>query len=797
MPDTDLDSTIAALEGQLAEVQGVIQEELAAQAPEPQFLEEQGVANDERGILNTLLENRPNAILGELNRRGYESTPDPSGRLGVRPLGSPADAPYRRIEPEGWMGGGSSVLGGIKELAKDVVLDGGNNILGAVPAIAMGAKSVLDKPLQALGLNIGTNVAGQVPTEMLTDYIAEQRFGVPGPEQTGDIGAPERGVALGALAGATQTGLQVPLEGAGALGSRFMAWKRGGTPQEIAASTIQNEVFTASPDEKLSVRWVDKATGQEVPPALAQQNPAAVEAVPYSPMQETFERLRDKEGFFNAVKQRARTDGTSYDGAARAVMEEELSSTGKMLDDTVTEIAKDPSTALPFSEYQKAFETAKANQHARFSSMHGDEPTGGIAAQVDQIYESRLATIQDGALSKLRSKQAVVAQQEKSITDELSKVSKEMNQLDAKASAGQKLSINQQSRRAELQSQFDKLDKDWTNVDAQMQNLKLLEKDPPVDFDYGNAVKKELYQEAKQTFDRDPGRLSVPSETYKNMAGALGDFMGTVAETGTNKELAMAFRTLSQKFGDFSDLYKWSDKALANMFTQLTPAEIFKKYKPGAALGKGGIHPWVSIREGASSTKRAFRDAIETLAPPQSTQQAISEMNAASAALYQTKRLSNRVVAQQLSRSVSGIDPESMRRQMALALAVDNGFVDSANAQEIDLNQFPPGLWDQLQAKADMSLQPLQDALKFGSEEEVGAAQSQIIKQYPDLFPPPQTGIPGEVVVNGKVKLYDPMDRARYAQQIQVDSGLDWSEKADIISEMNSTFTVKNPRRAR
>lgn len=158
-----------------------------------------------------------------------------------------------------------------------------------------------------------------------------------------------------------------------------------------------------------------------------------------------------------------------------------------------------------------------------------------------------------------------------------------------------------------------------------------------------------------------------------------------------------------------------------------------------------------------------------------------------------------------VARSVGGLvgsanaeeNLSTIRDGAMLSTLIDGGHIPPNSRQAgFDMAQLPPDLQAQVGQQVMAVLQPLNDAIKFGGEEEVGAAYSQVIKQFPELFPEPKTGIKGEVVDSrGKVKLYDPNDRARYASQLQVNSTISWSEKAKMSSELNSTFTVINPRK--
>lgn len=158
-----------------------------------------------------------------------------------------------------------------------------------------------------------------------------------------------------------------------------------------------------------------------------------------------------------------------------------------------------------------------------------------------------------------------------------------------------------------------------------------------------------------------------------------------------------------------------------------------------------------------------------------------------------------RTIAPFLVSSAGAQEPDltTLKNSMTLSTLIDNGIAPPDSRQSgFDISKVDPQMMQMVNAKVMEALAPLNDAIRFGGEDEVGAAYSQVMKQFPELFPAPKTGIKGEVTDSkGNVKLYDPMDRARYMGQIQVDSDMDWGEKAKVVSELNSTFTVRNPKK--
>ena len=115
-------------------------------------------------------------------------------------------------------------------------------------------------------------------------------------------------------------------------------------------------------------------------------------------------------------------------------------------------------------------------------------------------------------------------------------------------------------------------------------------------------------------------------------------------------------------------------------------------------------------------------------------------------------------------------------------LAQDRGlFAEDAFAAD----QIDPAMEEELEIQMKGQLQPLEDAIKFGDEQDVAMALSETAKRFPEAFPKPKSGIHGEVIMNGKTTLPSPDDRMKYSDMIKKDPTLSVTEKANAISAVN------------
>lgn len=295
------------------------------------------------------------------------------------------------------------------------------------------------------------------------------------------------------------------------------------------------------------------------------------------------------------------------------------------------------------------------------------------------------------------------------------------------------------------------------------------------------------YKEAKRVF-------SVLSDFSKIIPRAVG-----IANTIPGKTTGLAPVTLGQ-IGQMT-AKEAATKAAAG--AEYVAGRVVRPLAQGLGIAKEGLtdNSGLTINADFARTMRLLPDAGDPSAAYR------GNMLTNMAAQF-SEKAATQVFGVPLSRQVSkyvpvasaqGAEPDltDLKNGATLSILIDSGKIPPNSRQAgADLSQVDAQTMMEANQQVMMALQPLNDAIKFGNEDEIGAAYSQVAKQFPELFPAPKTGIKGEVEDSqGRVKLYDPTDRARYMSQVQVDSELGWDEKAKIVSELNNTFTVLNPKR--
>lgn len=101
----------------------------------------------------------------------------------------------------------------------------------------------------------------------------------------------------------------------------------------------------------------------------------------------------------------------------------------------------------------------------------------------------------------------------------------------------------------------------------------------------------------------------------------------------------------------------------------------------------------------------------------------------------------------------------------------------------------PPEVLDEAHQISMQATQPLRDAMRFGDHLDVANELMRLGKSFPEAFPEPRTGIHGEVELDGKPALLDPLDRAKFSDRVKQSS---WGtkDKARVLSELNVTGKV-------
>lgn len=123
-------------------------------------------------------------------------------------------------------------------------------------------------------------------------------------------------------------------------------------------------------------------------------------------------------------------------------------------------------------------------------------------------------------------------------------------------------------------------------------------------------------------------------------------------------------------------------------------------------------------------------------------------------------------------------------------------YVEFSPEERQQLAQILPDLEQQVaqrEAEFEQAFQAVDDALALGGEPEVGAAVSRLAKLFPEAFESPKSGIVGEVRINGKPTLLDPVDRGRYAQKIE-NMNLDSIEEYRVLTALHKDGTVIVPK---
>lgn len=760
----------------------------------------------DRAVVNNLLQSRPNALKQYLGSIGYDVAEDENGRLGVRQQGD--TGPYGRIEPEGWFGGGSGIPGGTGELLADMLVDTPNDVLAMSGTLASSGEKVLAAPLRALGINVGMGAATGAAAENLTDAGAEY-LGVPPAEETGDMGPTLRGGISGGIGGAMQTFL-------GGLGEGIFG---GPSTNQVGQRMVKESLDI--PNKELSggaVSLGTDAAGNPIP-VVAGYNGAELQMT--SPAQEVLDALQNDYGFFAKVRQVAQETGEDYYRVADKLTQAELKVTGERLGGVAEKLAKDPATTQSFSQVATQMEGARDAIKQRLQVSLSSDPSVNVVSfgdQVDSAVQSQIDYMRNTATSLVKREMDTINSQiaavEKSGTGVqiagqdvgvgLKAAQKKLGPLEKKLSNGETLSKKEQTLYSTLKPKADALQAKVDELTNQFFQKDAMLADPPVNFALLNGTKMGLYTEAAKFFEANPQKLNAAGVALKDISGAMGEYVAEVAKAAKDPTLQPLFVQFSKQYSHYRDFSRYGAAAFGEMDKMAERAGLLSRLRPSAYMrgGASGVTPrfLAVLRSGVDNARTQFKDGIDKLANPDPGR--ISQIMAAATAFGQTVARTpvNTIVSSQLGRSISGPLSGSqfmndLSQRMTLSALSDMGIISEAQAQEgLDLNQVPPEALDFAKQSIGPSLQTLQDAIKFGGEEEVGAALSQITKKFPELFPEPRTGIKGEVEVDGVIKLYDPMDRARYAAKIQNDDSIDWEEKADIVSEMNASFTARIPR---
>lgn len=425
--------------------------------------------------------------------------------------------------------------------------------------------------------------------------------------------------------------------------------------------------------------------------------------------------------------------------------------------------------------------------------------------QIEREGMERLREIKD-SLVPIETKEAFNDKKAElsAVTSRVNSLRNELSTLESRAGKGNK---NKQRKLGEKSARIKmdllKAETEQGNLLTAVNDLQKEIDNPKLSFYNNWEVRVQLDRLAKDAFDNPDA--SIYGKLYEAMSNAARDFENSRASM-INPEVATSLDALQRKYYLLNQIIPGAGRVAKKSFADEEKTGILGRTRGMIRLGRTGVYPVISENLFRGADKKAMR---ETLSRAQNTinfngmGNGIGNRNItnlATAAISDASRYAVRgMVTGQVAREARDYVKNSgslkgLENSITMEALFDAGLVNEEEKRTgVDLNRIQmsnPELFRQVMAEASMPMTMLRDAIRFGDEEDVGVALTQIAKTYPSVFPDPETGIKGEVKVGGKIKLYDAMDRAKYAEKIKQDSGKSWEDKARIVSELNDTWTV-------
>lgn len=745
-----------------------------------------------------------------LASRGYESIPNENGDdLLVSPAGS--GQPFAPMEVDlghalNPVGGDFHPLNALGELGLDT-LEGADDVLKTLPVAGV-------KTLASIaGLGGLTNAVADPAFEAIGAKAAGLDYSAKDAEQSA-IGGAVRGVTsapIQRMLGAVFDYIPPVIRKADVFGRLNKLF--GLNPAEVAdsmAAGVKGEL-------------AQTAGGKAILPA-SNGSPATVLE---NPIEEVYRYAHDQMDLFKPLAGEARPLATMQKNLITLQQEAgaELNAIGtSKTPGLVDAIDSDPAGSVPFAEVQATFDAAKTaiKQQMGVASKDGSNTVASgnqIDAALDrqwQIFKSKfvkpLSKEEEQLLSQYETLQNGGRLGDEKL-DPIPAVEAEIKRIEGMVNKKGKLSASNQNKLEALKSELNDRQNQISQIQADVLKIRANQADPVVNFRAINDFKRGLQTEGVKGYES--GNVGPMTEAMADMGGALGDYVGQIAD---KTQFGPAFRDASKRYSVASDMLAIAKKAIGQE-GMLGTQEGRNVAQRAASRGlgelpfvpsirtyaskRGGLGASAGLKQQTSSMQKDFTDLVDLLPKseavnPGASQASSLRMLANTMAAKHSRMIvgafASRKVGDYLSpRAANASMIDTVQKQMVASLLKDSGVVSDEQRQTgFDLDTIDPNMVGQAVEVAKRDSQTLQDALQFGSEEDVGAALSQVAKMYPDLFPAPKTGIVGEVELGGQVKLFDPMDRARYANEVQT-SELPWDQKAEMISELNYTNTVINP----
>lgn len=396
------------------------------------------------------------------------------------------------------------------------------------------------------------------------------------------------------------------------------------------------------------------------------------------------------------------------------------------------------------------------------------------------------------AFTKLATQFKKLSAQEAKLTTDLAK----LNKGPTTARALEKI--------AEVTDQLDAVTGEIENITVGTEKFpglfKLKEQfdNPVISFPDVNKWKQNLYRQLKQTHfdngvpigDVDKGAIRGISSTLKNLSDDLAEQYGSgIIDETTGLPAGESFKKANRLFGNLSEFEDYIKdvagldrtglvkKGVRGTAVDVAHAVMSPKQTLIGLFGKDGWSKHVDINKWTDGLNKLgvaklLKDSNGVLDPGVSAQ-FVDQLPII------PKFLGLRAV-DNLARSVTPyLEPSD-----ANASEID-GLTNAIAANMLPPEQLQdPAATQQALAQAQQVLQPLNMAMTHGTREDVAAEMSLLTKEHPEVFAAPKTGIPGEVVVEGKVMFPHPEDGMKYSERVKR-ADLGTVEKSKIRSDVH------------
>lgn len=328
--------------------------------------------------------------------------------------------------------------------------------------------------------------------------------------------------------------------------------------------------------------------------------------------------------------------------------------------------------------------------------------------------------------------------------------------------------------------------------------LKDMASNPEISFVDVNNWKGNLYRQLKEA---DFDGIAVPqaeknaireiARGLKNTSEELAKkFGGGIVNEGTGESLSDVFLKKNRLYGNLMEFSEYLQNLAGTERENLVPNSIGKvagDIAHAVASPKQGLAKGLHALGRATDLKEWHR-GIADLSIAEQLKANNGVPNVMDRVLEQTpiipKFIGLRVVDNLARSAAPYMEPGDANASEidGLTQAIAAKMLSPEQLQDLEATQ-------QAMAQAQQVLQPLNMARTHGTREDVAAEISLLTKEHPEVFAAPKTGIPGEVVIGGRVMFPHPEDGLKYSERVRR-SKLGSIEKSRIMSDVHFDGTV-------